>query len=82
MFHFYVHLDALIQVDQCHDPPGIVIVMYNSFGQPVFNQSFYNGSTMVSDARLPLNLNVTVEQLPADAISVEVRYESKKLDRS
>ena len=59
-------------MDQCHDPPGIVLLLYDSTGHAVYNQSFYNGSTIVTDSRLPLNLNVTVEQLPPDAISVEV----------
>ena len=61
-----------IQVDQCHDPPGIIITLYNSQNQPVFNQSYYNESTFVNDSVLPVDLNVTVEQLPPDAIIVEV----------
>ena len=61
-----------IQVDQCHDPPGIVVILYNSMDQPVYNQSFYNGSTFVNDSQLPVDLNVTVEQHPPDSIIVEV----------
>ena len=59
-------------MDQCHDPPGIVVILYNSMDQPVYNQSFYNGSTFVNDSQLPVDLNVTLEQLPPDAIIVEV----------
>ena len=61
-----------IQVDQCHDPPGIVIILYNSRDEPVFNRTFNNGSTLVSNGRLPVDLNVTVQQLSPNAISVEV----------
>ncbi|CAI8005706.1 hypothetical protein GBAR_LOCUS4363 [Geodia barretti] len=61
-----------IQVDQCHNPPGIIITLYNSQNQPVFNQSYYNESTFVNDSVLPVDLNVTVEQLPPNAIIVEV----------
>ena len=58
-------------VDSCHDPPGIIVAMYDSTNNKIFTQSFYEGSTIVSDPRLPVDLNVTVEQLP-NAISVEV----------
>ena len=61
-----------IQVDQCHDPPGIIIILYNNQDQPVFNRTFNNGSTIVNDGRLPVDLNVTVQQLSQSAISVEV----------
>jgi hypothetical protein len=61
-----------IQVDQCHNPPGIIIILYNKQNQPVFNRTFNNGSTIVNDGRLPVDLNVTVKQLPPSAISVEV----------
>ncbi|CAI8024427.1 hypothetical protein GBAR_LOCUS14183, partial [Geodia barretti] len=61
-----------MQVDQCHYPPGIIIIVYDSQNQPSFNRKFNDGSTIVEDGSLPDDLNVTVQQMFPSAISVEV----------
>ena len=61
-----------MQVDQCHYPPGIVIIVYDRQNQPVFNSTFNDGSTIVEDHLLPYDLKVTVQQMFPSFISVEV----------
>ena len=61
-----------MQVDQCHYPPGIIIIVYDRQNQPSFNRKFNDGSTIVEDGSLPDDLNVTVQQMFPSAISVEV----------
>ena len=59
-------------VGYCHHPPGITVELYDGTDHPVFHVGLYSGSHNLHDENLPFDLNVTIQQLPSDAIQVEV----------